>query len=128
MKFFSIKQFENNVNWIKFDCPQRLGVFEILDLFIERANKIIEQEAKVVYSRKDSSDPNDYRSWVINNNSSGNTHKALLVCIEPIVKCDHPPEKVVLHETSDPAGEFWNKQFVCSCGAKVRPNSFTEIK
>ena len=61
------------------------------------------------------------------------THKALLICIEPLEVCTHPKEKVKAIVV-----EFWQKEpaystaeirgYQCDCGVKVVPNSFVEEK
>ena len=46
------------------------------------------------------------------------THKAILVCIEPIEQCKHPKEKVLHSISNIPL------VFQCECGAKVKPKEF----
>ena len=83
------------------------------------ANAKLEREGKVVYGYQ-----HDYdEEWVFHSNESPeeHTHKALLINIEPIAKCEHPKEKVKLEGTPPIA-------FYCECGVKVKPTSFAEVK
>lgn len=50
------------------------------------------------------------------------THQVLVISLGPI--CEHPKEKVkpVNHQTPLIFG------YQCECGARVEPNSFTEVK
>ena len=57
------------------------------------------------------------------------THKAILVCIEPIENCKHPWSKIKA-EVPIEKGFFKAKEFIvyqCECGAKVKPSSFEEV-
>ncbi len=52
------------------------------------------------------------------------THRALLINIEPIVKCEHPIEKVNFKQF----GTFSTDYYQCECGARMKPKQFEEIK
>jgi hypothetical protein len=52
------------------------------------------------------------------------THKALLINIEPIVKCEHPVEKIKKASPHYLDGHLAHYYFFCDCGAKVKPKSF----
>lgn len=64
-------------------------------------------------------------------NRKPSTHQALLINIKPIVKCEHPKERVALrsHVSAGDAGhKLLSSEHRCECGAKVQPTSFEEIK
>lgn len=89
----------------------------------ERANAKLQKwlsQAKVVEAVK-----MENGSWYASTNGClGKTHKALLISIEPIEKCNHPKEKVIK--------ENWQSltfhTYKCECGAQVKPSGFEVIK
>lgn len=88
------------------------------------ANAKLEREGKVVYKIN-----NGYQlSWNENPLTSlggEGSLKALLICIEPIEKCKH------IKATAGIDFSFPHKtiiEYICECGARVKPSSFEEIK
>lgn len=102
----------------------------------DKANAKLESEGHCVYGK------GDYRlfSFCGDKNlqfkdGSYPTHKALLICVEPIEKCTHPKEKVqeiiVTEGYEKKYGNmipvYKDESYKCECGAKVKPSSFEEI-
>lgn len=79
------------------------------------SNSKLEREGRVVYGAE-----TEYSLPWSHINLQGTKYQALLIGIQPIIKCDHPKEKV--HYT--PYESF----HLCKCGAKVEPSSFMEVK
>ena len=81
--------------------------------FCEPCSDKLAKEGKVVYSSK-----GEHGNGWFDHTWSSVSHKALLIDIQPIVKCDHPKEKV-----------RWliGKEYICgNCETKVRPDHFSE--
>lgn len=96
-----------------------------LEYAAKRSNEKLQKwlsKATVVYTRMQ-----EYRVWQHWHHFSfeGATHKALLIKIESIKKCDHPKDKV--HENSVKGlADDW--AWICECGAQVKPVSFEECE
>lgn len=101
------------------------------------ANAKLEREGKVVTSQQNRS--GDWTSWKTwpNENATHETHKALLIAIEPFELCTHPAEKVKciggINSTLpwDKPHQFVNAYYQCECGARVKiPDNinFEEVK
>ena len=86
-----------------------------------RANAKLERDGKVVYGKRNSN--GIVEELGERHLEHTDTHKALLICIEPIEVCKHPPEKIK-HDLRYLPG--W-EGFICECGAKVKPVSFEAI-
>ncbi len=99
-KFFKLEDFQGT-----YDHCQ----FPVLQKYVDLANAKLEREGKVVYGFNQIPD-----SWTYNKESD--THKALLICIEPIEKCTHPVKECFSFDNG----------YLCSCGARVKPTSFSE--
>lgn len=85
------------------------------------ANAKIDREYLKVYGCKSEG------HWGFNNYKlDESTHTAFILCIEPIVKCTHPPDKVI-RLTFGPEN-LMLYTFQCECGAKLKITSFEEIK
>lgn len=65
------------------------------------------------------------------------THQAILVNIEPIEQCKHPPDKCAYKlgqgiklekDRSISMQKYEPAHFECECGAKVKPKEFEEIE
>lgn len=108
MKFFTPEDFE--------PCSQTLTAAGMAD----RANTKIEKEGRVVYG--DESYQTNLSNWDCQSDET-TTHKALLICVEPIEKCTHPNEKVNIKT----GGLETPLIFKCECGAKVKATAFEEI-
>lgn len=76
------------------------------------ANEKLEREGRVVYS-------NNAHAW-LEHNSSISLKKALLINIEPIEKCAHSKEKVVIKCNEKTGISFYE----CACGVEVIPETF----
>lgn len=121
MKFFKPEDFQFAANIDMFHGYE----MKCAKLSAEAANVKLEREGKVVYSEhKGWSSWNPIQDYTL-------THKALLICIEPIEKCKHPVEKIkvkpytVRCETQDAQDKFgWLARYQCECGAKVKPKEF----
>ena len=87
------------------------------------ANTKLEKEGVPVYSDNTRTGVGDLYPWC-ESQTKEDTHKALLICIEPINKCKHPKNKVKMKDSIN-NGEEWYK---CECGAEVRPKEFEEVK
>lgn len=86
----------------------------------EMANAKLLKEAKVVYSNKVTGS-----GWLFTQGEppTETTHTALLICTEPIVKCDHKIEDVIDNSIID------HCEFRCKCGAKLKQViTYEEIK
>jgi len=92
----------------------------------ERANAKLERDGKVVYGdfgRSHTLVPSGQGWWTIDDKTGRNTHKALLIAIEPIEKCSHRDAVYVPPDSASvPSGWFCK-----SCRAKVKPKEFEEI-
>lgn len=135
LEFFKPEDFEGPAalnRWVKHGSYEYT---EILKFVSERANQKLESEGKVVTGFYD--DPNSgkhpqYESWLFTDKSKPrDSHKALLINIEPIEKCTHPAEKIRQMNWSEPVEGFnrgfrvtMDAIFQCECGAKVKPKSF----
>lgn len=102
------------------DFPKEMmqGMYAIQVNAAHHANLKLEREGQVVYSYwRDTKGP-----WSSDFEIPPDTHKALLINIEPIEKCQHPREKVKLADFS----VFGNGDFgfMCDCGARVEPDGF----
>lgn len=97
------------------------------------ANAKLERDGKVVYSESPQQVlSGHYQPWH-NISFQGQTHKAFLINIEPIAVCTHTKEKVKAQVV-----EGWDKtknyssisieNYICECGAKVKPSAFEEVK
>lgn len=53
--------------------------------------------------------------------------KALLINIEPIEKCKHPPDRVI-KENWLPTIQHFHSYTCTECGVKVKPKEFEEVK
>lgn len=83
------------------------------------ANDKIWREGQPVYAFY-----TDRNSWHICSEAKNAKRRALLINLETIETCNHPREKVKYKDYVH--NEF--NQFVCECGAKVKPKEFEEIK
>lgn len=109
----------------KFFKPDDFAVFLYKEVAADIANDKLEREAKVVYSL---GEPN-WRWYTTRNDNSIDTHTALLINIEPIVKCTHPYEKV----KPDSKSLLYHPLkldflYRCECGQIVRPVKFYEVE
>jgi len=118
MKFFTPEDFEFNYMGLK-DWP--IYAKRISDC----ANAKLEREGKRIYK-------SSYDIWRTERIGKDDffrgplsTHRAILINIEPIEKCTHPPEKVESTKY-DPAEYTYT--YNCSCGARVEPSGFSEVK
>lgn len=92
----------------------------------EIANAKLEKEGTVVYTEyRNEVVLNETKAWVTYK-TTGGTHKALLINIEPMSKCEHPKEKVKVIKEGYVYADDTN--FQCECGAVVRPSVFEEVK
>lgn len=92
------------------------------------ANDKLKRDGRVVYGS------NNDRDWSFNK-FEGDTHQALLICIEEIKKCDHPKEKIFARESGKPSRLTLSGmsvdsciQYYCECGTRVEPAGFREYK
>lgn len=94
------------------------------------ANAKLEREGKVVYNHHGpSTNFNEHPVWISKGWQDGDsTHKALLICIEPIEQCKHPKEKVSLHCEKYLNGLPMSSEYVCQCGATVVADTFKEVR
>ena len=106
---------------------------EIWEFAQAKFDQWLEENGKVVWGEK--MDSTGYFIWCDPKNTFkqenphkhvlthnlGATHKAILVCIEPIEQCKHPKEKVLHSISRVPL------VFECECGAKVAPKEFEEV-
>ncbi len=82
------------------------------------AQKIFDKwlsEQKVVYGQ-----PPEFYDWTVDKCPT-DTHTARIICIEPIVKCDHPKEKVQEYFPED-------HNYRCECGQRVRPKAYEVVE
>lgn len=94
----------------------------------EKANAKLERDGKVVFSIKDENYKPGYRAWVYNNcPENKHTHKAILIAIQEIKKCEHPKDKIK-QLLCNPASQSRETFFECECGARVEPTEFREVK
>lgn len=104
MKFFITEDF---------DLVLSNRSLEVLDSVVKIANAKLERKGKIVYNYRN----NLEYGWF--DTSTSSSHKALLINIETIEKCAHPPEKIQTVSIVE-----WQ----CECGKYVRPIGFEEIK
>jgi hypothetical protein len=121
MKFFKPEDFKFS------DGPPKTFQYMVNDsVSIEEAARVanakLEREGKVVYTNVHKLN----LTWYESNSCKEDTHKALLINIEPIETCKHPKEKVCSIRNIMNANEIicWK----CECGAKVQPKEFEEVK
>lgn len=75
-------------------------------------------------------------SFTVHKTPMDKGHKALLIKIEEIKKCEHPKEKVQVSVieffTKGPTikmnGTGFANNYFCQCGARVEPTEFKEVK
>ncbi len=70
-------------------------------------------------------EPSSYTDFSSREHES-DTHKALLINLEPIKECPHPKEKVREFRNTNFDGPVYI--YECNCGARVQPKEFEEIK
>ncbi len=58
----------------------------------------------------------------LSGNTFGFKSDVLLLHLEPIVKCEHPSERVKVSLGTE--GANFKQNFYCECGARVKPKSF----
>lgn len=87
-----------------------------------RANAKLEREGTIVYGILSHTIDASNTKWDTNK-IEVDTHKALLLNVEPIEKCKHDKNKLAF-------GGVHNAEFTfrCDCGAKVKPTAFEEVK
>lgn len=106
----SRQQYQNYISWQ-----------EVAELAADLANAKLEREGKVVYGKNTTDiEGNFLYSWTSNKYEHLNSHKALLINIEPIEQCAHPVEKV---KCIGIAGVH-TAIMECECGARVRVAKF----
>lgn len=113
MKFFTASDFVNEGE-DKWEKPCLIKPYEAAD----RANAKLEREACLMYKIEN-------KQWVHRDDIypfGKETHKALLIAIEPLERCSHPTEKVKVV-----INYSLNNYYKCECGAKVKPASFEVI-
>jgi len=88
----------------------------------DEANAKLEREGKVVCGYE------SIKTWDQVKPDYSNTHKALLINIEPIEKCTHPSEKVGPYTSMDVLNNKAEHYFRCECGAKVKPKSYEVVE
>lgn len=98
--------------------------FDTLEQCANFANAKLEREGKTVYTDH-ITDP----FWS-DENDKYETHKALLINIEPIEKCEHPKNKIIRRRVDFSVINqvATNIIYECECGARVEPESFKECK
>lgn len=104
------------------------SVFQkVFDTWLKENGKVV----KCLYLKESNLTDEHGPGWIAKEESGRHTelytHKALLINIEPIEKCNHPKEKVRRFSGAHVEGENIGF-FVCECGAKVHPCSYEEIK
>ena len=87
------------------------------------ANAKLEREGEVVYNFQDSLEYGWFKEHKFNN-----THKALVINIEPVVKCDHAKEKVKRTIDYSYNNTSYKESWHCECGVEVSPTAFEERK
>lgn len=94
------------------------------------ANTKLKREGRVVYGYSMSHE----EAWTIGKGAI-DTHKALLINIEPLQACLHPKEKVKISIKEGfeklegcMVPMYQNESYVCECGARVEPSGFSEVK
>lgn len=128
MKFFKLEDFGS---------PLAESISE-LKIYADLANEKLEREGKIVYSSKNS---DGYMYWSpsekMDHMYTRHSHKALLINIEPINKCEHPKDKISykfgqglkLEDIRFPGPQKYElPHWVCECGAKVQPKDFEEVR
>lgn len=123
-------KFYSNVSFPSYEQYQKY-VHSCVDLAADIANKKLMKNAKIVYGHNGKSVDEHFPDaffWRPDKLSESDatfvsTHKALLICIEPIVKCDHSAEKIELRNVNICNTDI----FKCRCGASVKIKSFEEI-
>lgn len=126
MSFFEPEDFEEFTRAMAFSDIRVMGA-DIADA----ANAKINHYGKVIHGRYDGENfyyPHAKPSIV-------DTHKALLIAIEPIEKCKHPEEKIRIQiregynlTTGSKLPLFIDECYLCECGATVKPTQFEEIE
>lgn len=107
-----------------FDHGTDPGGMALCDWAAKWANAKLLRESRVMYG----GGPNGEGVWS-RHKMPVCDHTALLINIQPIAKCEHSAEKVSLtYITQGNNIVGGNEFFMCRCGAKVKPNSFVEIK
>lgn len=99
----------------------------------ELANAKIEKEGMAVFGSPKGTSTTYVSGQIWNTHNDGthrDTHKALLINIEPLEICTHPKEKVKHHLGKGINGPFetYRQYFECDCGVIVKPIAFKEIK
>lgn len=122
MKFFMAEDFrfsEKNLNGtMNLEPAERMAHI---------ANAKLLREAKVVYGSYNSVD--SHGNWTSDVNKTIDTHKALLINVEPIEKCEHPINKCYWTGTYIKSTLEKNTPlFKCECGNEVTPAKFEEVK
>lgn len=102
-------------------------------LSADLANEKLEKEAKPVFGSPNGKSTTYVAGQIwntYNDVTQRNTHKALLINIEPLEICTHPKEKVKHHLGKGINGPFepFRQYFECDCGVIVKPIAFKEIK
>lgn len=115
MKFFKPNDFYHehwiNLNSIKPISPVDAAVY---------ANEKIEREGKVLYGNAD----RPMITW-FECQEKKDSHKALLINIEPLEKCTHPAKAIFIYRETPDSPIGWKCD---ECGARVEPSEFKEVK
>lgn len=108
----------------------------ITEVIAQTAQQIFDEwlakEGKVVYGKWSIRDMDGkflYEQWNtgISPDLGPTSHKAILINIEPIEKCNHPKEKVHWKFYKESYYEQRHTEWHCECGARVQPESFIEV-
>jgi len=117
MKFFDIKDFEYDSH----DFGE-MGKFIRLEYAANRTNEKLEKLAKPAFGFYQ-----DGFFWAHHDKLlSKDTHKVLLISIEPLEKCKHPAEKVESYYKKP--CDSTSKYFKCECGVIVTAQKFYEVE
>lgn len=112
MKFFKPSDFDGQIT-----ATEKNSLVNIADA----ANAKLEREGKVVKGSFDGSYVDGFNDWPYPDVSNC---KALLINIEPLVKCEHPRERIRFIIPKDYSSKDGYSYYSCECGARVKPKSF----
>jgi len=133
MKFFKPEDFVSEVGQSGDLCTAIGWLPTDINRIVEDANEKLKREGKVVYGVT-KNDKHDEATGFIprwaaaDNFFSGGVEtdsKALLIAIEPNIKCIHAKEDVTYYKSH---GLISDLGFICKCGTRVEATQFKEIK
>ncbi len=119
LKFFKPEDFTKDLH----PATNMYGFSITPEVAADLANNKLEREGKIVYGTEPE-DKETYSALYGESKNRHSTHKALLINIENIERCQHLIEDVVILHDYD---SYAASTYKCKCGVKLRPTKFEQV-